>query len=134
MESLAGREIGRVEPPHRAIPVSRSPTYVCMAAQDAFEAELRRHAETYPEIELRFNSELAAFEQDDIGVTATLGDRRSGQIQTEVPWSDREPDRAKSERRRPGARSADSWLCPLFSIPEYDDDLSGLGLLDVKLR
>jgi hypothetical protein len=52
----------------------------------------------------------------------------------EVPWSDREPDRAKSERRRPGARSADSWLCPLFSIAEYDDDLSGLGLLDVKLR
>src|SRR5438093_2109785 len=52
----------------------------------------------------------------------------------EVPWSDREPDRAKSERRRPDARSADSWLCPLFSIPEYDNDLSGLGLLDVKLR
>jgi len=49
----------------------------------------------------------------------------------EVPWSDRELDRAKSERRRPGARSADSWLCPLFSIPEYDDDPRGLGLLDM---
>ncbi len=81
VESLAGREIGRVEPPHRP-PGSRSPTYGCMAAQDAFEAELRRHADTYPEIKLRFNTELTTFEQDDTGVTATLRDRRSGQIQT----------------------------------------------------
>lgn len=82
VESLAGREIGRVEPPHPSIPGSRSPTYGCMAAQDTFEAELRHHAETYPEIELRFNTELTAFEQDDAGVTATVRDRRSGQIQT----------------------------------------------------
>ena len=82
VESLAGREIGRVEPPQRDIPGPHSPTYVCMAAQDAFEAELRHHADTYPEIELQFNTELTAFEQDDTGVTATLRDRRSGQIHT----------------------------------------------------
>lgn len=82
VESLAGREIGRVEPPHRDVPGSHSPTYVCMAAQDAFEAELRHHADTYPEIELRFSAELTAFEQDETGVTATVRDRHSGRIQT----------------------------------------------------
>jgi len=82
VESLAGREIGRVEPPHRDVPGLHSPTYVCMAAQDAFEAELRHHADTYPEIELRFSTELAVFSQDDTGVTATLRDRDSGQTQT----------------------------------------------------
>jgi 2-polyprenyl-6-methoxyphenol hydroxylase-like FAD-dependent oxidoreductase len=82
VESLAGREIGRVEPPHRDIPGLHSPTYLCMAAQDAFEAELRHHADTYPEIALWFNTELTAFEQDDTGVTATLRDRHSEQIQS----------------------------------------------------
>lgn len=82
VESLAGREIGRVEPPHRDIPGLHSPTYVCMAAQDAFEAELRHHANTYPEIALWFNTDLTAFEQDDTGVTATLRDRHSEQIQS----------------------------------------------------
>jgi 2-polyprenyl-6-methoxyphenol hydroxylase-like FAD-dependent oxidoreductase len=43
-----------------------------MAAQDAFEAVLHRHAVTYPEIQLRFSTELTAFEQDRGGVTATL--------------------------------------------------------------
>jgi len=56
VESLTGREIGRVEPPQRDIPGPRSPTYVCMAAQDAFEAELRHHADTYPEIALWFKA------------------------------------------------------------------------------
>jgi len=43
-----------------------------MAAQDAFEAVLHHHAVTYPEIELRFSTELTALEQDSGGVTATL--------------------------------------------------------------
>ena len=82
VESLTGREIGRVEPPQRDISGPHSPTYVCMAAQDAFEAELRHHADTYPEIALWFNTELTTFEQDDTGVTATLRDRHSGRIHT----------------------------------------------------
>ena len=49
VETLAGREIGRVEPPRRDVPGPHSPTYICMAAQDAFEAVLHHHAVTYPE-------------------------------------------------------------------------------------
>ncbi len=56
-----------------------------MAAQNAFEAELRRHPETYPEIELRFSTELTAFEQDDTGVTATLSDRQGRSKQCAPP-------------------------------------------------
>lgn len=82
VESLSGREIGRVEPPRRAVPAPHSPTYGCMAAQDALEAELRRHAETYPNMSLRFSTELVAFEQDPDGVTVTLSDRRSGEVHT----------------------------------------------------
>ena len=79
VESLAGREIGRVEPPRRDVPGPHSPTYVCMAAQDAFEAALRDHAVTYPQIDLRFNTELTAFAQDASGVAATLRQRDTGE-------------------------------------------------------
>jgi putative polyketide hydroxylase len=82
VETLAGREIGRVEPPRRDVPGPHSPTYICMAAQDAFEAALRRHAETYPEIDLRFSTELTAFEQCERGVTAMLRNRKSGEDYT----------------------------------------------------
>lgn len=82
VDSLAGREIGRVEPPRRDVAGPHSPTYVCMAAQDAFEAELRRHAETYPAIDLRFDAELTHFVQDAQGVTATIKDRRSHETKT----------------------------------------------------
>jgi hypothetical protein len=78
------------------VSVSRSPTYVCMAAQDSFEAELRRHAETYPEIELRFNTELAAFEQDDIGVTATLVTGAQGRSKQKCPGQIGNPIAAKA--------------------------------------
>jgi putative polyketide hydroxylase len=82
VETLAGREIGRVEPPRRDVPGPNSPTYVCMAAQDAFEAVLRRHAATYMEIDLRFSTELTSFEQDRRGVTTVLRDRNSGEAYT----------------------------------------------------
>ena len=82
VESLSGREIGRVEPPRRAVPGPYSPTYACIAAQDALEAEFRRHAEIYSHIDLRFSTELVAFEQDPDGVTVTLSDRRSGEVHT----------------------------------------------------
>src|SRR5215467_5671867 len=81
IESLAGREIGRVEPPNRDVPGPNSPNYICMVAQDAFEAHLRRHAETYPEIELSFATELIELDQDEQGVITWLRDRRSGDRQ-----------------------------------------------------
>ena len=80
IESLSGREIGRVEPANRDVPGPNSPNYICMVAQDAFEAQLRRHAETYPEIALSFATELVALAQDEQGVTVTLRDRRSGTL------------------------------------------------------
>ena len=80
IESLSGREIGRVEPANRDVPGPNSPNYICMVAQDAFEAHLRRHAETYPEIALSFATELIALAQDEQGVTVTLRDRRSGTL------------------------------------------------------
>jgi putative polyketide hydroxylase len=80
IESLAGPEIGRVEPPCRDLPGPHSPTCICMVAQDAFEAELRRHAETYPEIRLSFDTELTALDQDAYSVTATMRNRRSGEF------------------------------------------------------
>jgi putative polyketide hydroxylase len=49
------------------------------AAQDAFEAVLHRHAVTYPEIDLRFSTELTAFEQDRGGVTAMVRNRSSAE-------------------------------------------------------
>ena len=79
VESLAGREIGRVEPPRRDVPGPYSPTYVCMAAQDAFEAALRDHALTYPQIDLRFSTELTAFVQDASSVATTLRNRDTGE-------------------------------------------------------
>jgi putative polyketide hydroxylase len=80
IESLAEREIGRVEPVGRDVPCPRSPSYICMVGQDAFEAELRRHAETYPEVKQYFSTELAAVEQNNGYVVATLRNRRSGTV------------------------------------------------------
>jgi putative polyketide hydroxylase len=57
-----------------------SPTYVCMAAQDAFEAALRDYALTYPAIDLRFSTELVSFAQNTSGVSGTL--RRRGDQET----------------------------------------------------
>ena len=82
IESLAGREIGRVEPPNRDVPGPNSPNYICMVAQDAFEAQLRHHAQTYPAIELSFGTELIELDQDEHGVSVTLRDRRSGGLRT----------------------------------------------------
>src|SRR5215468_889832 len=82
IESLAGREIGRVEPPNRDVPGPNSPNYICIVAQDAFESQLRHHAESYREIELSFATELIELDQDAQGATATLRDRRSGERRT----------------------------------------------------
>ena len=82
IESLAGREIGRVEPPNRDVPGPNSPNYICMVAQDAFEAQLRCHAESYREIALSFATEFIELAQDEQGVSVTLRDRRSGELRT----------------------------------------------------
>jgi putative polyketide hydroxylase len=87
VESLAGREIGRVEPPRRDVPGPHSPTYVCMAGQDAFEAALSDHAATHPQIDLRFSTELTSFAQDASGVAVQLRRRATGEtLEAHASW------------------------------------------------
>src|SRR5262245_12940348 len=52
IESLAGREIGRVEPRARDVPGPNSPNYICMVAQAPCEAEFRAHAHACTAISL----------------------------------------------------------------------------------
>jgi 2-polyprenyl-6-methoxyphenol hydroxylase-like FAD-dependent oxidoreductase len=78
VETLAGKEIER-RVPWRAGPQSAavSPVRNCLCAQDDLEPVLRAAAEKQPPGELRFNSELTDFHQDEEGVTATLTDTQS---------------------------------------------------------
>src|SRR5262249_58966420 len=67
---------------NRDVPGPNSPNFICMVAQDAFEAQLRRHAESYPEIALSFATELMELAQDEHGVSVRLRDGRPGELQT----------------------------------------------------
>ncbi len=71
--SLAGEELER-RVPWRSQPVALriSPVARCLCAQDDLEPVLRRHAEAHGAGALRFDTELAGFEQDTRHVTATL--------------------------------------------------------------
>src|SRR5947207_5528534 len=75
----AGEEIDR-RVPWRAGPQSGAVSSVrnCLCAQDDLEPVLRAHAEKQPAAELRFNTELETFDQDDRGVIATLVDTTTG--------------------------------------------------------
>jgi 2-polyprenyl-6-methoxyphenol hydroxylase-like FAD-dependent oxidoreductase len=77
--TLAGEEIER-RVPWRGRPESAeiSPVRACLCAQDYLEPVLRCFAERQASAELRFDTELVTFEQDDAGVRATLLDRRTG--------------------------------------------------------
>src|SRR3954469_2420514 len=77
-KTLAGEEIER-RVPWRAGPQSAavSPVRNCLCAQDDLEPVLRAHAKKQGG-ELRFNTELETFEQDDDGITATVVDSVSG--------------------------------------------------------
>src|SRR6188768_76123 len=78
--TLAGEEIER-RVPWRAGPQSAAVSSVrnCLCAQDDLEPVLRAHADKQPLSELRFNTELETFEQDDHGIDATLADTVTGQ-------------------------------------------------------
>jgi 2-polyprenyl-6-methoxyphenol hydroxylase-like FAD-dependent oxidoreductase len=77
--SLAGEELDR-RIPGRARPENQaaSPVRNALCAQDYLEPVLRTFAERAGTGELRFNTELTAFEQDATGVTGTLVDRLTG--------------------------------------------------------
>jgi putative polyketide hydroxylase len=77
--TLAGEEIERRVPwGRRAESAEVSPVPACLCAQDYLEPVLRSFAEQQPLAELRFNTELTSFEQDDSGVIATLASTLSG--------------------------------------------------------
>ena len=77
--SLAGEEIERRTPWRgRAQAQEISPIGACLCAQDILEPVLRAYAEAQPGATLRFDTELAGFEQDAASVRATLRNRVTG--------------------------------------------------------
>ncbi|MBV9389328.1 MAG: FAD-dependent monooxygenase [Chroococcidiopsidaceae cyanobacterium CP_BM_ER_R8_30] len=77
-ESLQSQEIARISA-QQYESGQHSPTEYCLVSQDWVEAELCRCALAYPSSQLRFSTELMAFEQDNTGVTARLVNRETGE-------------------------------------------------------
>ncbi len=82
VETLAGAELWRTYPwssrDYQAHLKQLSPMNWCMCAQDELEPLLVTAARTL-NCELRFGSELMAFEQDNYGVTARIRERNTGE-------------------------------------------------------
>ena len=77
--TLSGEEIERRVPfGQSARRAEITPVRACLCAQDYLEPVLRRCAERQPQDELRFNTELTSFEQDESGVVATLTNTVTG--------------------------------------------------------
>ena len=81
-KTLAGEEI------ERRVPWGQSdargavtPVAACLCAQDALEPVLRRCAERQSLGELRFDTELTAFECDGTGVLATITNTKNGAVE-----------------------------------------------------
>jgi len=81
VESLAGREISHFIPNLNEGVEEFSPTVRCFIDQDALEPILRERAIELG-AEVRYRTELASFEQDDEGVTATIRDLDGGDEST----------------------------------------------------
>ncbi|MGE0421688.1 MAG: FAD-dependent monooxygenase [Reyranellaceae bacterium] len=81
-KTLAGEEIERRVPwGQSGARAEVTPVPACLCAQDALEPVLRRCAERQPLGELRFDTELTAFERDDSGVLATLTSTNNGAVE-----------------------------------------------------
>ena len=79
VRTLTGEEIERRVPARSSIAAARlSPARNCVCAQDDLEPVLRACAEAQVCGALRFNAEVIACEQDAMGVTAKIVDRRDG--------------------------------------------------------
>jgi len=64
--------------PTAAQAMAVSPSRPAISPQDHVEPVLLAHARSLPGIEVRFGTELVAFDQDATGVTATIRDRAAG--------------------------------------------------------
>ena len=80
VESLAGRELMRVNESGFADMPAASPTTWCLIDQDQLEPILYTHAQQMGS-EIRFNTELVSFTQDEAGVSAIIREGATGQEQ-----------------------------------------------------
>jgi putative polyketide hydroxylase len=76
-ETVTGKELRTILPRGAWDTSNLSPARMSGAGQDQVEPILRRHAEALG-ADIRYSTELTSFEQDDLGVTATIRDRRTG--------------------------------------------------------
>jgi putative polyketide hydroxylase len=78
-ETLAGPELGRMSLgyPDPEIAATLSPTSPVACPQDYLEPILLAHARNHDLGEVRFNTELMSFEQDERGVEAVIVDRQT---------------------------------------------------------
>jgi len=77
VESLAGREIARLDEDGQADLSALSPTAACIIGQQQLEPILLDAAKRMGS-DIRFNSELVSFEQDETGVSAVIRERVTG--------------------------------------------------------
>jgi aklavinone 12-hydroxylase len=76
-ESVMGRELRTILPRGSFDTSSLSPAPMSHVGQDCAEPILRKHAEALG-ADVRYSTELVAFEQDEGGVSATIRDLRTG--------------------------------------------------------
>jgi aklavinone 12-hydroxylase len=76
-ETVTGRELRTILPRGAWDTSNLSPAQMSGAGQDQVEPILRRHAEALG-ADIRYSTELTAFKQDELGVTATIRDLRTG--------------------------------------------------------
>jgi putative polyketide hydroxylase len=76
-ETVTGKELRTILPRGSWDTSSLSPAQMSGAGQDRVEPILRRHAQALG-ADIRYSTELTTFEQDDLGVTATIRDVRTG--------------------------------------------------------
>src|SRR5579884_3430910 len=81
LESLVGKQLGSALEDMSAYHTTASPVQGSLIAQDVLEPVLRAQAEKQGG-DLRYGTELVAFEQDEEGVTATIRELSSGITRT----------------------------------------------------
>jgi 2-polyprenyl-6-methoxyphenol hydroxylase-like FAD-dependent oxidoreductase len=81
---LNGYELGRERfpPPREETPPAQSPQKRERCPQDFFDPVLARFARSFPQVTLRYDTELEGFEERTEGVSATVVDHKTGRSET----------------------------------------------------
>lgn len=81
--TMSGYELGRVPRPPRQIRASEhSPEYTQTCSQHWFDPILKRFAQSFPHVELRYGCRFEALEETPDGVTTTVLDPATGACET----------------------------------------------------